>query len=123
MPRYGGIGRLCFLAPDAIPFHNPHNPRCSAIARAAAWKELRMQKQSAISDLPLMVPVRQAARKIGISHKTIRKYPQHFFEVLQLGSHCYVRRSDLEAWVEHMADTCSIGRAYSKDGDGIRAPA
>ena len=81
-----------------------------------------MQKQTAISDAPLMVPLRQVAKRIGISHKTIAKYPHDFFEVLQLGSHRYVRRADLTAWVDRMSDTAS-GRVQPNDDDGRAARA
>ena len=74
-----------------------------------------MHKQTAMSDAPLLMPVRQAARKIGVAAKTIRRYPHDFFEVLQLGSHGYVRRADYMAFIERVLDTGS-GQVLSDNG-------
>jgi hypothetical protein len=50
-------------------------------------------------ELPVMVPVRRAAKKIGISYNTLLRHEQDFFQVHRLGSHYYVAAADLVAWI------------------------
>jgi hypothetical protein len=62
------------------------------------------------TEQPLMVPVRRAAKRIGISHTTIERYPSDFFAVHRLGGHNYVLRTDLAAWIAAKCGNAHDGR-------------
>jgi hypothetical protein len=51
------------------------------------------------NELPVLVPLKRAAKRIGLAPRTIEHHSADFFPVFKLGKHRYVLSADVAWWI------------------------